>query len=78
MQMKLVGYVNTNSNVAIVSHWQTFLQGSDYDIDKAYLMGFSFNDNGNFLTWSPLFNSTRKDAFLASMLLPTPKNKKLV
>lgn len=30
MQMKLMGYINTESNVAIVSHWQTELQGSDY------------------------------------------------
>jgi len=46
MNMRQVGYTEEGSNLAYVSHWQTWLQGSDYDIDKAYIMGLAFDDNG--------------------------------
>lgn len=76
MQMKIVGYVNTSSNIAYVSSIQTLLQGSDYDIDKAYMMGFSFDDNGNFINWSPsLFNFRNEKTLQESLLLPTPSGK---
>ena len=32
MQMKCVGYIPTTSNQCMVSHWQTWLQGSDYEL----------------------------------------------
>jgi len=38
MKMKAVAYIDSRSNLAMVSRWQTFLQGSDYDIDKAYII----------------------------------------
>lgn len=74
MKMKIMAYINSPSNLAMVSRWQTFLQGSDYDIDKAYIMGFSFDDNGNFIKWSPLF---RYNAMQESCLLPTPNGKNI-
>ena len=39
------------------------------------MMGFEFDENGNFLEWSPLFDNSTKETFLASMLIPTPKGK---
>ena len=72
MKMKLVGYIPISGNECMVSHWQTFLQGSDYDIDKAYLMGFEFDNNGKFLGWSPLFNYKNLKTLEMSLTLPTP------
>lgn len=56
MKMRVVGFINSGSNIAYVSHWQTWLQGSDYDIDKSYMLGNEFDDNGLYQKWSPLFD----------------------
>lgn len=42
------------------------------DIDKAYLMGFEFDNNGKFLGWSPLFNYESLKTLEMSLTLPTP------
>ena len=42
------------------------------DIDKAYLMGFEFDNNGKFLGWSPLFNYSNLQTLQMSLTLPTP------
>lgn len=48
MEMKNVAYYKTKSNEAYVSVFQIFIQGSDFDIDKAYLMGYGFNRAGHY------------------------------
>ena len=78
MQMKLVGFTGTTYNQCFVSHWQTWLQGSDYDIDKAYIMGLSFDGNGKYIGWSNLFNYDSIELIKASEELPIPKNKKYI
>lgn len=72
MQMKLVGFTQSSKNIVYVSHWQTWLQGSDYDIDKAYIMGYEFDDNGRYVGWSDLFNYSTIETLEASEYLPTP------
>lgn len=78
MKMKLVGYIPINNNECMVSHWQTLLQGSDYDIDKAYIMGYSFDQNGLFQDWSPLFNYDSFKLLNESLKLPTPNKTQIV
>lgn len=73
MPMKCVGWVNGTSNIAYVSYIQTYLQGSDYDIDKAYIMGQSFDDDGIFIGWSNLFNYSDETSLAASKTLPLPR-----
>jgi hypothetical protein len=46
MAMQLIGVVNTKDNVVYVPKSQTYLEGSDYDIDKLYIMAYSVNPNG--------------------------------
>lgn len=46
MAMQLIGVVNTKKNVVYVPKSQTYLEGSDYDIDKLYIMAYSVNPNG--------------------------------
>lgn len=70
MQMKVVAYSGSSKNICYVSHWQTFLQGSDYDIDKAYLMGCNIGNDGKYMKWSNLFDYSSEESLLASMKLP--------
>lgn len=56
MKMKVVGFTQSRANQAYVSHWQTWLQGSDYDIDKSYMLGNEIDSNGLYQAWSSLFD----------------------
>lgn len=76
MQMHCVGFTGTANNQCFVSHWQTWLQGSDYDIDKAYIMGLSFDGNGRYVGWSNLFNYSNLKSIVASESLPMPRRIK--
>ena len=78
MPMVCVGWTQDTSNTAYVSYIQTYLQGSDYDIDKAYVMGQSFNDDGIYIGWSPLFNYSSYKTIEASKFLPVPRGLKLL
>ena len=78
MQMKQVGYTGGGKNYVYVSHWQTWLQGSDYDIDKAYIMGLAFDDNGSYVGWSTLFDYTDEDTLRLSEKLPLPNSNKVI
>ena len=75
MPMKVVAFSESEKNIAYVSHWQIWLQGSDFDIDKVYLMGSEFSDNGKYIGWSPYFNLYSDEVRKASELLPMPSGK---
>ena len=45
------------------------------DIDKAYIMGHSFDDNGVYIGWSNLFKYSSLEALQASEQLPMPQGK---
>ena len=78
MAMKCVGWTENTNNMAYVSHFQTYLQGSDYDIDKAYVMGQSYDSNGKYTQWSPLFDYTSAETLAISKQLPVPDDITLV
>lgn len=73
MTMKCIGWTTNTKNMAYVSHFQIYLQGSDYDIDKAYIMGQSYDGNGVYIKWSPLFDFTNLKTLEISKQLPTPE-----
>ena len=73
MTMKCVGYTGVDTNYCAVSHFQTFLQGSDYDIDKSYMMGLNFDNSGMYYNWSNLFDFTSIETLRASEQLPLSK-----
>lgn len=77
MQMRCVGYTQNKKNVCYVTPWQTYLQGSDYDIDKSYIMGSEINHNGIYIGWSPLFDYSSLETLKTSELLPFPTGKTL-
>lgn len=78
MTMKCVGWTENTKNMAYVSHFQTYLQGSDYDIDKAYIMGQSYDGNGTYIQWSPLFDFTDATTLSISKQLPVPEKLELI
>ena len=73
MKMECVGFNGIGTNYCAVSHFQAFLQGSDYDIDKSYMLGFSFDDNGLFIGWSSLFDLSSFKNLEISTKLPLPR-----
>lgn len=77
MPMKNVAYNVGNKNDAYVSISQIWLQGSDFDIDKAYIMGYSFNNKGAYNSWSNLSSYSTKAQLDALNTLPKANNKNL-
>lgn len=71
MTMRVVAFNDTERNVAYVSRWQLWLQGSDFDIDKVSLLGYDFN-RGKFIIHSPYSNLTSKEGLEATMQMPLP------
>jgi hypothetical protein len=55
MPMKLVAFDESDVNSAYVSRYQLYLQGSDFDVDKASLLG-SIIRNGRYVIWSPFMS----------------------
>lgn len=78
MKMKNVAFSGIKTGQCFVAAIQTWLQGSDYDIDKAYVMGLSFDSNGKYIGWSDLFNYDSIELLNASEELPVPKGVKYV
>ena len=56
MIMKVAAFTGSNINNVFVTKWQQWLQGSDYDIDKLYIMSFALNDDGTLPTFSNLMH----------------------
>lgn len=77
MPMRVVGFDETDTNSAYVNYFQFWLQGSDLDIDKVSLLGYSFDRTGKYVGWSPYFNLSSQSALVESEKLPFPTNKEL-
>lgn len=54
MPMQVIAFIDSDYNQIYVPVMQTYLEGSDYDIDKLYVMAFSVNSNGSIFTGSKL------------------------
>ena len=73
MSMQTVAYTQENLNNVYVSHWQLWLQGSDFDIDKLFMMMYGFR-NGMIIGWSPFFTAKSNALLEKSLQLPIPIN----
>ena len=78
MPMRVVEYSDDSKNDAFVSISQIHLQGSDFDVDKAYLLGFNFDSRGKYHIGSNLTNFSTKEQIDALEKLPMPTNKSIV
>lgn len=77
MAMKVKALTNDESNNVFVSRWQLWLQGSDLDIDKSYMMGVNISNIGIYDHWSPLADYTTRDLAKVSDELPIPNKKQV-
>lgn len=75
MAMDVVGVTDDDSNNVGVCIWQLWLQGSDLDIDKAYMLLYQLDNDGIISPWSGLFDYSSEETFNASLELPLPANK---
>lgn len=67
MCMRVADFIDSDTNNAMVSVYQFYLQGSDLDIDTVSLKTFTLNKQGIFQTHSPYYNLKFDEA---STLLP--------
>ena len=65
------------TNDVYVSIHQIFLQGSDFDIDKAYILGNGYSNRGKIDLWTNLSNYSNTDQLTALMNLPVPNQTTL-
>ncbi len=77
MPMRVVGYTGDNTNDVYVSVMQILLQGSDFDVDKAYILGTGFKNNGIMDLWTNAFRYTTSDQLTAIEKLPLPSKIKI-
>lgn len=68
--LEVVAFSDTDTNSIYVPKMITYLEGSDFDIDKQYVLGFSISDNGKLQTMSNLQN---EDGVTIDMVNELPK-----
>lgn len=77
MAMETVAFDNTGTNNLYISIYQILLQGSDFDIDTATVLGYDLDRNGLLSKWSPLFDYSSSENLKASLTLPFPTGNKI-
>lgn len=77
MTMKIAAFTKQDINDVFVTKWQQWLQGADYDIDKAFILGYNFDDHGRFITWSAIQELYDDSIFETSLRLPLPSGKSI-
>lgn len=76
MNMKVAMFTESETNICYVPVEQIWYQGSDFDIDKAFMLGASISNQGIYYNWSPLFNFTSPETLNMSHDLPFPSGKR--
>jgi hypothetical protein len=71
MGIEIVGFTESDVNEVYVPAIQTFLQGSDYDIDKLYIMMYDISKNGRLRTFSRLQGNHRTIDRIFELTAPT-------
>lgn len=62
MPCEVITFIDSTTNQVFVPSAQTWLQGSDYDIDKSYILGYSISSNGYISTNENAAPHLRADA----------------
>lgn len=75
MAAKVAELTDDSKNAIFVNRWQFWLQGSDLDVDKSYLMGVDVSPTGIYTHWSPIADYTTEKLAEISDRLPLPNGK---
>lgn len=73
MGMEVVGFSDSDKNEIYVPAVQTWLQGSDYDIDKLYIMMFEISRKGRLQTFSKIQNKFKSSRVAMDLAHPDGK-----
>lgn len=76
MAMETIAFMEGDTNDCYTNVWQSWFQGSDFDIDKNYTLLYNLNKNGTIATTTPFTSYQSKETLEASLDLPLP-NKTL-
>ena len=74
--VKVVGFTNDTITNAYISTMLAFLQGSDFDIDKLYIMRYGFTNDGRLATFSNLDQEFNPEKCL-DLPMPTGRSFKV-
>ena len=72
MNLKVVAFTPEETNIVYIPSEIILYQGSDFDIDKLYMMGASINAQGIYDSWSPFFNYSSVEMLKLSHNLTIP------
>src|SRR5690606_3913992 len=72
MGQTIVSFVHSEENLAFVSPFHMWITGEDFDIDKAFIFGYSTDRNGKIISWSDKFNYSTPNTLNKSLELPIP------
>jgi hypothetical protein len=70
MPMKIAFFLDTEANTALVNPYNLWLTGGDFDIDKIFAVGYSFDNRGKLISWHPEFNYQSANKLRKSLELP--------
>lgn len=70
MPMKITFFLDTEANTALVNKYNLWLTGGDFDIDKVFAVGYSFDNRGKLISWHPDFNYKTVNTLRKSLELP--------
>lgn len=67
---RITNFLHDEQNTILVSDYNIWLTGGDYDIDKLYNMGYYLTPKGVFIGWNPMFNMNTYQHLKQSLNLP--------
>ncbi len=70
MPMRIAFFLDTEANTAFVNKYNLWLTGGDFDIDKVFAVGYSFDSRGRLISWHPDFNYKTAGTLRKSLELP--------
>lgn len=73
--LELVGFSDSLKNEVYVPKVQTWLQGSDYDVDKLYIMSYYLSKNGVLPTFSKLEDELELKSLKPLLRLESPNGR---
>lgn len=73
--LELIGFSDSDKNEVYVPRVQTWLQGSDYDIDKLYILSYNLAKNGVLPTFSALQYEQQLKDLTSVLRLKSPNGK---
>lgn len=73
--LELIGFSDSDKNEVYVPRVQTWLQGSDYDIDKLYILSYNLAKDGKLPTFSKLQYETGLKDLTPILRLKSPNGK---